>query len=130
MKKFFVGLMSLAWAVSLMSLVPATVQAQNITSNDLWGNGTASTYQNQGFSSTDPRQTVAKIIKVALGFLGSIAVILIVLAGFKWMTAAGNEDKIAESKKLMAAAFVGLVIILTAFALTSFVIESVITSIR
>lgn len=130
MKKFFVGLMSLAWAVSLMSLVPATVQAQNITSNDLWGNGTASTYQNQGFSSTDPRQTVAKIIKVALGFLGSIAVILIVLAGFKWMTAAGNEDKIAESKKLMAAAFVGLVIILTAFALTSFVIESVITSIK
>ena len=130
MKKLFVGLMSLVWAASLLSLVPATTQAQTtINSNDLWGNGTVSTYQNQGFSTTDPRQTVAKIIKVALGFLGSIAVILIVLAGFKWMTAAGNEDKIAESKKLMAAAFVGLVIILTAFALTNFVINSVISTI-
>ncbi len=129
MKKLFVGLMSLVWAASLLSLAPAASQAQSMNANDLWGNGTVSTYQNQGFSTTDPRQTVAKIIKVALGFLGSIAVILIVLAGFKWMTAAGNEDKIAESKKLMAAAFVGLVIILTAFALTNFVINSVISTI-
>ena len=130
MKKIFVSLMSLVWTASLLSLVPATTQAQTIDSNDLWGDGTVSAYQTEGFSATDPRQTVARIIKVALGFLGSIAVILIVLAGFKWMTAAGNEDKIAESKKLMAAAFVGLVIILTAFALTNFVINSVISSIR
>lgn len=129
MKKCLVGLMSLVWAAGLMSLAPVATQAQTINSNDLWGNGTVNTYQSQGFSNTDPRQTVARIIKVALGFLGSIAVILIVLAGFKWMTAAGNEDKIAESKKLMAAAFVGLIIILTAFALTSFVINSVISSI-
>lgn len=129
MKKCLIGLMSLAWAIGLVSLTPAVTQAANMGSEALWGTGTAASYTNEGFSNTDPRQTVAKIIKVALGFLGSIAVILIVLAGFKWMTAAGNEDKIAESKKLMAAAFVGLIIILTAFALTSFVINSVITSI-
>jgi|ADurb_Met_03_Slu_FD_contig_41_257622_length_689_multi_4_in_0_out_0_1 type IV secretory pathway VirB2 component (pilin) len=130
MKKLFVGLTSLVWAASLLSLVPVASQAANtITSNDLWGYNTVGAYQNEGFSTTDPRQTVARIIKVALGFLGSIAVILIILAGFKWMTAAGNEDKVAESKKLMSAAFVGLVIILTAFALTNFVINSVITSI-
>ena len=130
MKKLFVGLTSLVWAASLLSLVPVASQAANtITSNDLWGHNTVGAYQNEGFSTTDPRQTVARIIKVALGFLGSIAVILIILAGFKWMTAAGNEDKVAESKKLMSAAFVGLVIILTAFALTNFVLNSVITSI-
>ena len=66
---------------------------------------------------------------MALGFLGSIAVVLVVVAGFKWMTAGGNEDKIAESKKLMTAAAVGLVIILLAFAITNFVINSVISSI-
>lgn len=127
MKKCLIGLMSLAWAIGLVSLTPAVTQAMG--SEDLWGTGTVASYEDEGFSSTDPRQTVAKIIKVALGFLGSIAVILIVLAGFKWMTAAGNEDKIAESKKLMTAAFVGLIIILTAFALTNFVINSVISSI-
>lgn len=132
MKKCLIGLMSLVWAIGLVSLAPAVTQAApgSMGSEDLWGTGTVASYEDEGFSSTDPRQTVARIIKVALGFLGSIAVILIVLAGFKWMTAAGNEDKIAESKKLMAAAFVGLVIILAAFALTNFVINSVISSIR
>jgi len=130
MKKLFIGLMSLVWAAGLVSLVPVAANAQQINSETLWGTGTENTYANEvGFSTTDPRQTVAKIIKVALGFLGSIAVVLVVIAGFKWMTAGGNEDKIAESKKLMTAAAVGLVIILLAFAITNFVINSVIGAI-
>lgn len=127
MKKWLFGLVSLVWAAGLLSMAPATVSAA--TADDLWGTGTAATYQSEGFSNSDPRDVVAKIIKIGLGFLGSIAVILIVLAGFKWMTAAGNEDKIAESKKLMGAAFVGLVIILLAFAITNFIINSVISAI-
>jgi len=128
MKKGLIGIMSLVWAVGLLSVAPATVKAQ-MSTNDLWGNNTVSSYTTNGFSTTDPRQTLAKIIKIALGFLGSIAVILVILAGFKWMTAAGNEDKIAESKKLMGAAFVGLVIILLAFAITNFVINAVINAV-
>lgn len=128
MKKLFIGLMSLVWATGLVSLAPVAVNAQ-IRSDDLWGTDTAQIYTDQGFSKTDPRQTVAKIIKVALGFLGSIAVILVVIAGFKWMTSGGNEDKIAKSKQLMTAAAVGLVIILLAFAITNFVINSVIGAI-
>ncbi len=128
MKKLFIGLMSLVWAAGLVSLAPVAVNAQ-MSSDDLWGTDTAQIYTDKGFSKTDPRQTVASIIKVALGFLGSIAVILVVIAGFKWMTSGGNENKIAESKKLMTAAVVGLVIILLAFAITNFVINSVIGAI-
>ena len=129
MKNWLIGIMSFVWAFSLLSLAPATVQAQDMGPGDLWGSGTVDTYDAQGFSSTDPRQTVAKIIKIALGFLGSIAVILVIVAGFKWMTAAGNDDNIKKAKDLMGAAFVGLVIILLAFAITNFVINAVITSI-
>jgi hypothetical protein len=46
--------------------------------------------------------------------LGVIAVILVLWGGFKWMTAAGNEDGITEAKKLMGAGVIGLVIILAA----------------
>jgi len=74
----------------------------------------------------DPRSMVAKIINVLLGFLGVIAIIIILLGGFKWMTAAGNEDKIAESKKLMAAGIIGLIIILSAWGITKFVLENLI----
>ena len=68
-------------------------------------------------------ETVARIINILLGFLGVLAVILVLLGGFKWMTAGGNEDKIAEAKKLMGAGLVGLVIILAAFAIASFVVN-------
>lgn len=67
-------------------------------------------------------ETVGQIINVLLGFLGVIAVVLILIGGFKWMTAAGNEEKVGEAKKLLGAGVVGLVIILAAFAIAAFVI--------
>ena len=86
MKKWLIGIMSLVWATSLISLSPVTVNAQNL---DVWGN-TQNSYANIGLSDTDPRDVVANVIKVVLGFLGTIAVVLIIVAGFQWMTAAGS----------------------------------------
>lgn len=73
----------------------------------------------------DPRAIVGKIINFALGFLGVIAVAIILFGGFKWMTAAGNEDKVSEAKKLLGAGVIGLVIILAAWALATFIIEQI-----
>ena len=122
MKKWLIGIMSLVWATSLISLSPVTVNAQNL---DVWGN-TQNSYANIGLSDTDPRDVVANVIKVVLGFLGTIAVVLIIVAGFQWMTAAGSEDKIAKAKKIMTAAVIGLVIVLMAYALSTFVIDAII----
>jgi phosphoglycerol transferase MdoB-like AlkP superfamily enzyme len=69
-------------------------------------------------------ETVSQIINVLLGLLGVIAVVIILMGGFKWMTAAGNEEKVGEAKKLLGAGIVGLVIILSAFAIASFVISN------
>ena len=126
MKKWLIGIMSLVWALGLMSLSPATVSAQT-SSLDVWGN-TQNSYANIGLSDTDPRDVVANVIKVVLGFLGTIAVVLIIVAGFQWMTAAGSEDKIAKAKKIMTAAVIGLVIVLMAYALSTFVINAIISA--
>lgn len=122
MKKWLIGIMSLVWATSLISLSPVTVNAQNL---DVWGNAQNS-YAEIGLSDTDPRDVVANVIQVVLGFLGTIAVVLIIVAGFQWMTAAGSEDKIAKAKKIMTAAVIGLVIVLMAYALSTFVINAII----
>ena len=124
MKKWLIGIMSLVWATSLISLSTVTVNAQNL---DVWGN-TQNSYANIGLSDTDPRDVVANVIKVVLGFLGTIAVVLIIVAGFQWMTAAGSEDKIAKAKKIMTAAVIGLVIVLMAYALSTFVINAIISA--
>ena len=46
-----------------------------------------------GLPTTDIRLVVARIIRVALGLLGIVAVVLIIYGGFIWMTAGGNEEK-------------------------------------
>ncbi len=68
-------------------------------------------------------QVVSYVIKFVLSLLGIIFVILIIYAGFMWMTAAGNEEKITQAKKTMASATIGLAIVLAAYAITYFVID-------
>ena len=77
-----------------------------------------------GLGSQDIRLTTARIITVALGLLGTICVALIVYAGFKWMTAGGNEDQAGEAKKIIYAAVIGMVIILSAYSIVRFVVPA------
>ena len=85
---------------------------------------------NNSLANGDPRTMIGNIIRVALGFLGVIAVGIILMGGFKWMTAAGNEDKVSEAKKLLGAGVVGLVIVLAAWAVSTFVIGSIYNATR
>jgi len=121
----FVFFLSLAF--SFMS-TPLSVSADN-TKVDLFPNKEEVGNKMGGFTEKDPRLIVADIINVVLGFLGIVAICLILFAGFKWMTAGGNEDKVTEAKKLLANATIGLVIILAAFALATFVLNAIQTSI-
>ncbi len=78
--------------------------------------------------SRDPRRIIASIINTAMMFLGIIAVVIILLGGFKWMTAAGNEEKVEEAKKLMGAGVIGLVIILASWGIASFVLNQLVNA--
>lgn len=82
-------------------------------------NGLGGSLGNQGLI-----QTIAQIINVALGLLGIVAVVIILIGGFRWMTAAGREDQIDSAKKTIFAGIIGLAIILSAWAIATFVITS------
>ncbi|MFZ5363865.1 MAG: Ig-like domain-containing protein [Patescibacteria group bacterium] len=74
----------------------------------------------------DPRVIAARIVRVALGFLGVIALGIVLYGGFVWMTSAGNEEKIATAKKILTNGIIGLVIILMAFGITQYVLNTLI----
>ncbi|MFA6551447.1 MAG: pilin [Patescibacteria group bacterium] len=101
---------------------------------DPWGAGSGGTVTEDslktsaGLNDKDPREIAANVINVILGFLGIIAVVLILIGGFMWMTAAGNEDKTGTAKKIMTAGVIGLVIILAAFGIARFVIQALLTA--
>ncbi len=68
--------------------------------------------------AVDPRLIVSNIVRLALGLVATIIFVLMVFAGYKWMTAGGNEEQIAESKGTIYNATIGLVIILAAYGIT------------
>jgi len=80
---------------------------------------------NIGLGTKDVRETVSSIIRAFMGLLGIVAVVIILLGGFKWMTAAGNEEKVSEAKKLILSGIIGLVIIMSAYAIAQFVVGAV-----
>ncbi|MFH0891968.1 MAG: hypothetical protein V1867_04265 [Candidatus Falkowbacteria bacterium] len=97
----------------------------NADSNSmLWGGHEQNVQVATGLGNTDPRTMAGSVLKVLLGFLGIIAVLLILYGGFKWMTAAGDEGDVDTAKKIISAGVIGLVIILASFAVSQFVINA------
>jgi len=131
-QKFMKPVMVLAMAMLILTtafVVALPVQA--VTTG--WGDA-ANSADEAGIASTielgnkDPRAMVASVINVLLSFLGIIAVVIILIGGFKWMTAGGNEEKTGEAKKLITAGVIGLVIILASWAIATFVLNQLIAA--
>jgi amino acid transporter len=78
-----------------------------------------------GLTGLDPMEIVVRVIQGALGFLVIIFFVLIIFAGFKWMTAGGNEETVAKAKKNIINAIIGTVIVIMAYAITTFVFNAV-----
>lgn len=70
----------------------------------------------------DIRITMVRIIMIVLSTLGVVFLALLLLAGFKYMTAAGDEEKVKEAIKQITQAVIGLVIILSAWGISYFIL--------
>ena len=117
-KKMIVSL-TLAGAM-MMTAAPAlaVVTGADVANNQFGlSYGTAT-----GLGNKDIRKTISQIINVALSLLGIVALVIILVGGFKWMTAGGNEEKVGEARKLIFAGITGLAVILASFAIARFVL--------
>ena len=59
------------------------------------------------------------IIKVALGVMGSLALLAFVYGAFLWLTSAGKEEKVSTGTKAMLFATIGIFVIFSAYAILS-----------
>ena len=81
-----------------------------------------------GLGSQDIRITIMKIIRIVLGFVGIIAILIILYGGFVWLTSGGNAEKVETAKRILRNAVIGLIIIFSAFAIVSFIISQLETA--
>jgi hypothetical protein len=119
-------LMSLFVAVLAFSFVISPVLADTTTPSDPFGVNAVGNNLNLG--SKDLKATAGSIINVALGFLGLVAVVVVLIGGFKYMTAGGAQDKIDNARKYIISGIIGLAIILSAYAITSFVVSNILNA--
>ena len=70
---------------------------------------------------TDIPSAIGKVVGALLSFIGVVFLILMIYGGFMWMLARGNEQEVAKAKDLIFAAVIGLIIVLSAYAITSYI---------
>ncbi|MFH1745103.1 MAG: pilin [bacterium] len=77
-----------------------------------------------GGGDSDPRVVAVRILQLILTFLGIIAVVIIMYAGWLWMTSQGDEEKIRKAKQTLINAIIGMIIIMCAFLIVSWVLNN------
>lgn len=109
---------SIALAQGAAPLVNDMTRAEQYTQETAFGNASGINMD------ASVGSIVANVIKAVLGLLAIIFVILMLYAGYLWMTAQGNEDQVGKAKGIITTAIIGLIIIVAAYSITSFVFKS------
>lgn len=83
--------------------------------------GSAST-TTTGVPALSSEQLLQNGLNIVYFAAGTIAIIVILIAGINYATSAGDAGKVTRAKNMLTYSIVGLIIILAAFAITNFVI--------
>jgi hypothetical protein len=68
---------------------------------------------------------IVEFANVAIGIFSAVAVLVIVVAGFKYIIARGEPQSMAQAKNMIVYALVGLAVCIMAFSIVNFVIARV-----
>jgi len=63
------------------------------------------------------------LIKLALAIVFLIAVVFIIIGGYRMITSAGNEETITKAKSTLTWALIGLVVVILAWIITAAITE-------
>jgi len=67
---------------------------------------------------------IGSIIKAFLRIVGAIALLVFIYGGFRWLTAAGNDQSIAAGRDTLLWAAIGLILIFLSYILVGYVMQA------
>lgn len=106
------------------------VSAQALTGDELFGGEGAkgTTFAQEIGLSPGPsiQVMITRILRTIIGFVGVVVVVMIVYGGFLYMTAGGNTTRIDKAKKILTQSIIGLVIVLSSFAIVQFILSKLV----
>ena len=86
---------------------------------------------NGGYAEADETSVASMagtVVSAFLSLLGVIFLILMLYGGYNWMIAHGDDQKVSKAKDTIRAAIIGLVIVISAYAIYFFVWEKIMFS--
>lgn len=105
-------------------LLPFAVSADTLDLNTPLTNVGSEAYGTSG-APTDLLVIIGTLINVILGFLGVIFLLLVLYAGFLWMTAGGNDEMVVKAKNILKTSIIGLILVLAAYSIAGFVVKEI-----
>jgi len=81
-----------------------------------------------GYGESLPTLTnvIAGLINAFLGLIGIVLVILLIYGGVMWMTASGSTEQLTKAKAILVNSFIGLLIIVAAYAISLYVVQALV----
>lgn len=127
------------WLIGLAVLLFGFLMAgppQPALAFDFFGNNPTSPCDSQTKDSpvcqpsTDNENPVVKTIRIATTVLaligGFLAVLMIIISGFQFVTSAGKDESVANARKRITNSIIGLIIIALAWTIVTFVIDRIV----
>lgn len=74
---------------------------------------------------TTPANLISRAINILMAFIGSITLVLYVVAGLLWMTASGNGEQADRAKRIMVWTTLGVFVMLFSYVLVNFLFNSI-----
>ena len=102
-------------------IFPAMTLADNAALDKLGevGSGEAGPYVKA--DATTISEIIGTAVSAFLALLGVIFLVLMLYAGYHWMTARGEEEKVEKAKDTITRAIIGLIIVVGAYAIWAFI---------
>ena len=77
-----------------------------------------------GSNSLTPDVLYGRLIYGFMGVTGALALVMFLVGGFQWMTAAGNPEKVKKGRDTLMWAVLGLIVIFSSYAILRAVLET------
>lgn len=121
--KFFSVVFVASMLISVFS--PIQVLAQRKTLNDAQSS-LETVIPSTGITEGNLDTQAATVVKGILVAMALVFFGLMVYSGIVWMTARGEEDRITKARETIIAAVIGLIVVVSAYAVTNLLVDKVI----
>lgn len=111
-----VAQMVIVMAFAILPLFPQFAIAQDNKLNDRIE---CSTLSGVNCESTSLNGLIVRVIKIMLGIAFGVAVLFLIIGGFYYITAQGNEESAAKGKQTVINALIGIVIIIMSYVIVN-----------